>query len=667
MLAQLALPRRADLEGSLQDRTLWATTMGGFKEMPYHDLMRGKGRRFPAGMRCEDIEVLLECIDIGRAEVSLVDNLRASVHRAIMSQNLQNVVLEDAGEPDAAGEGGGGVKGGTSNRNNSSNTDSTDTAVIKHELGKLFDSIVAKRVAFEGHGHGRDEVLVQGPDSPRVSREELSTEMPKNGYTALDITAILQGMDAGEKQGPQQISRKVFVELFFLVRARVGKQARARLTSPAADAEKGYLLKLRRYGSDDERIRIQAEFEMQLHTKLHKIYSRFQPEVGRLEVLTQNGTRKIFSTVNDFGKDSAAVAMHLFTKDLTEPLDVETELDRSLYYECSLEQIHDLLEKYRGTVDEEVHLSDDPFNVAAKFMQVGVSRFPLNFGPDLAMLLAPSIVANSSVKLVTISGVPLNLELLRSAEKEIDLSFDNLKRTHKGEPGLKPYTIVHAIFISEALRAFGAQIETLDLRGHDGISREGLELLADAVPYLTSLRQLNGLRLSLNHPEHKIRLTDFLSSNSGPDGTLRTEFKWKSGEWLDPFQIFDNISDLVFPDAWETLNVMEQAFVCQQVRLHKITQVDGAYVKDPSSCSLRPSFPAGRRRMHMILVAAFCAPNPDRKIKITGLALDNMDLGPKEMEELARESRQLCCITHLSLSSNPLQARGLFMLHPALM
>ena len=105
--------------------------------------------------------------------------------------------------------------------------------------------------------------------------------------------------------------------------------------------------------------------------------------------------------------------------------------------------------------------------------------------------------------------------------------------------------------------------------------------------------------------------------------------------------------------------------------LHKITQVDGAYVQDPSSCLLRPSFPAGRRRrsysgcMHMILVAAFCAPNPDRKIKITGLALDNMDLGPKEMEELARESRQLCCITHLSLSSNPLQARGLFMLHTA--
>ena len=601
MLAQLALLRRPDLEGSLQDRTLWATTLGGFKEMPYRDLMRGK-RRFPAGMRCEDIEVLLECMDIGR-EVSLVDNLRASVHRAIMSQNSQNVVLEDAGKPDAAGEGGGGVKGGTSNRNNSSNTDSTDTAVIKHELGKLFDSIVAKRsssgVAFEGHGNGRDEVLVQSPDSPRVSREELSTEMPKNGYTAVDITAILQGMDAGEKQGPQQISRKVFVELSFLVQARD-----KHLTSPAADAEKGYLLKLRRYGSDDERIRIQAEFETQLHTKLHKIYSRSQPEVGRLEVLTQNETRKFFSTVNVFGKDSAAVAMHLFTKDLTEPLDVETELDRSLYYECSLQQIHDLMEKYRGTVDEEVHLEDDPFNVAAKFMQGGVSRFPLNFGPDLAMLLAPSIVANSSVKLVTISGVHLNLELLRSAEKEIDLSFENLKRAHKGEPGLKPYTIVHAIFISEALRAFGAQIETLDLRGHDGISREGLELLADAVPYLTSLRRLNGLGLSLNHSEHKIRLTDFLSSNSGPDGTSRTEFKWKSGEWLDPFQILDNISDLVSPNALGTLNVnalgtlnvMEQAFVCQQVRLHKITQVDGAYVKDPSSCSLRPSFPAGRRR-----------------------------------------------------------------------
>ena len=57
--------------------------MGRFKEMPYHDLMHGKERRLPPHMTCQDIPVLLECIDIGRAEVHLIENLKASVQKAM--------------------------------------------------------------------------------------------------------------------------------------------------------------------------------------------------------------------------------------------------------------------------------------------------------------------------------------------------------------------------------------------------------------------------------------------------------------------------------------------------------------------------------------------------------------------------------------------------------
>ena len=135
---------------------------------------------------------------------------------------------------------------------------------------------------------------------------------------------------------------------------------------------------------------------------------------------------------------------------------------------------------------------------------------------------------------------------------------------------------------------------------------------------------------------------------------------------MDLLQIVNNISDLVFADDWDTLNLMEQAFVCMQIRLHNITCVDGFYIRHDRQHGdkmLAPSLPAGRRRIHMILIAAVCAFSPG----ITGLNLDSTGVGETEMEELARDSSQLRHITTLSLRSNPLRARGLFLLHPAIM
>ena len=597
----MVLPRAADLEGPVHDRVFWANCMGRFKEMKYLEIMNGKERRLPAHMSCQDLPVLLECIDMGRAEVHLIEILKASVQKA-----MQTLRTEDDGEPDPAKEGSGGGEAGSSDAKADSHVESSSTSIAAQvaKLGQLESSLIAKA----------------------REAEQASSQTPE--------------------------------------------------VSPAATAQEGYMLKMRRYQSIDEDLNIRADF-VEMLVKLEERDSGIT--LSEQETQTMKRGKELLGAMDKLGKDSTAIATHAFAQPFTENIDVETESDRILYYECSLEQIQDLTEKYQWTVQDDVILEDDPFNVAAdtNFMVKGIPRFPHNFGPDLAKLLAPTIINNTNIKNVTVCGHALDLELFRRGNEEVDLSFKTLQQAKRGNSGLKPYSLVHSIFLAECLRTFGARIVILDLRGHQ-ISAEGLQLWADAVPSMARLRRLNGFELSEmkiqeiqeknkgshHHLRRAINLRDFLSDSDAYG--KRSEFERKSGEWLDLLQIVNNISDLVFADDWDTLNLMEQAFVCMQIRLHNITCVDGFYIRHDRQHGdkmLAPSLPAGRRRIHMILIAAVCAFSPG----ITGLNLDSTGVGETEMEELARDSSQLRHITTLSLRSNPLRARGLFLLHPAIM
>ena len=602
----MVLPRAADLEGPVHDRVFWANCMGRFKEMKYLEIMNGKERRLPAHMSCQDLPVLLECIDMGRAEVHLIEILKASVQKA-----MQTLRTEDDGEPDPAKEGSGGGEAGSSDAKADSHVESSSTSIAAQvaKLGQLESSLIAKA----------------------REAEQASSQTPE--------------------------------------------------VSPAATAQEGYMLKMRRYQSIDEDLNIRADF-VEMLVKLEERDSGIT--LSEQETQTMKRGKELLGAMDKLGKDSTAIATHAFAQPFTENIDVETESDRILYYECSLEQIQDLTEKYQWTVQDDVILEDDPFNVAAdtNFMVKGIPRFPHNFGPDLAKLLAPTIINNTNIKNVTVCGHALDLELFRRGNEEVDLSFKTLEQAKRGNSGLKPYSLVHSIFLAECLRTFGARIVILDLRGHQ-ISAEGLQLWADAVPSMARLRRLNGFELSEkkavelsemkiqeknkgshHHLRRAINLRDFLSDSDAYG--KRSEFERKSGEWLDLLQIVNNISDLVFADDWDTLNLMEQAFVCMQIRLHNITCVDGFYIRHDRQHGdkmLAPSLPAGRRRIHMILIAAVCAFSPG----ITGLNLDSTGVGETEMEELARDSSQLRHITTLSLRSNPLRARGLFLLHPAIM
>jgi len=639
--------------------------MGRFKEMKYLEIMNGKERRLPAHMSCQDLPVLLECIDMGRAEVHLIEILKASVQKA-----MQTLRTEDDGEPDPAKEGSGGGEAGSSDAKADSHVESSSTSIAAQvaKLGQLFDTLIAEQSS-------SGAALNEGPESPSLSRDQVFAGMLKHGYTAGHVSALLQVLDATgkseSKRGPQQISRVVFVESSLIAKAREAEQASSQTpeVSPAATAQEGYMLKMRRYQSIDEDLNIRADF-VEMLVKLEERDSGIT--LSEQETQTMKRGKELLGAMDKLGKDSTAIATHAFAQPFTENIDVETESDRILYYECSLEQIQDLTEKYQWTVQDDVILEDDPFNVAAdtNFMVKGIPRFPHNFGPDLAKLLAPTIINNTNIKNVTVCGHALDLELFRRGNEEVDLSFKTLEQAKKGTSGLKPYSLVYSIFLAECLRTFGARIVILDLRGHQ-ISAEGLQLWADAVPSMARLRRLNGFELSEkkiqvkeqgshHHLRRAINLRDFLSDSDAYG--KRSEFERKPGEWLDLLQIVNNISDLVFADDWDTLNLMEQAFVCMQIRLHNITCVDGFYIRHGDKM-LAPSLPAGRRRIHIILIAAVCAFSPG----ITGLNLDSTGVGETEMEELARDSSQLRHITTLSLRSNPLRARGLFLLHPAIM
>ena len=240
--------------------------------------------------------------------------------------------------------------------------------------------------------------------------------------------------------------------------------------------------------------------------------------------VAEETTEEFLMLLGEIGMDSAKVldfAIQHPDALMTDELHHRTQdlLEEYLFYQVTADHIQHLVECYEETLSEHVVIPDDPFTLVRK-TESDRMQAKSNFGPDLAKILAPAFVNNTNIKSLTLEGSRINMELLRGA-RCIDLTHDYLQQEQKrvfeeqqiaAEPielqweEQKPYTTIHAIIIAEALRTFGSNVVRLDIRGHK-IGEEGMAALAEAVPSLTSLSELNGLKCP--GPINPIKLRDF--------------------------------------------------------------------------------------------------------------------------------------------------------------